>query len=79
MRHALLRRHRRLGETQPEIAREEQRIVAEATAAARLLQNFAIHPARYDSQRPSMAGDRNDAFGDAISSFLERNARAVND
>src|SRR2546426_12532700 len=39
MRHALLARHRRLGEGHPEIAREEQRIVAEAAAPARFGQN----------------------------------------
>src|SRR2546426_12731983 len=39
MRHALLARHRRLGEGHPEIAREEQRIVAEAAAPARFGQD----------------------------------------
>src|SRR5439155_21810961 len=39
MRHALLRRHRRLGERHPEIARQEQRIVAEAAAPTGLGQD----------------------------------------
>src|SRR5439155_12441064 len=39
MRHALLRRHRRLGERHPEIDRQEQRIVAEAAAPTGLGQD----------------------------------------
>src|SRR5437870_7125502 len=42
MRHALLRRHRRLGERHPEITRKEERIVSEAAAAAGLGEDPAV-------------------------------------
>src|SRR2546430_1708488 len=42
MRHALLRRHRRLGERHPEITGKEERIVSEAAAAAGLGEDPAV-------------------------------------